>query len=83
MPTGFPFFESYYEALRGLPDDERLQMYDALLSYVFDGVTPELPPVLTSLWVLVRPNIDASLRRYQASIENGKKGGRPPKPKET
>jgi len=83
VPTGFVFLESYHEALRGLPDTSRLQMLDAILGYVFDGVIPQLSPELASLWVLIRPNVDASMRRYQASVENGKKGGRPPKPKGT
>lgn len=83
MPNGFVFLTSYYEALSPLPDAERLQIYDAIFRYVFEGVTPELPPLLAGYFSLVKPNIDASIKRYNANVENGKKGGRPPKKTQT
>lgn len=73
---------SYYEAIRPLPDQERLIMLDAIFDYVFLEKEPvDLPPILQGYFVLLRPNIDSSIRNYSASVENGKKGGRPPKSK--
>ncbi len=80
MISGFTMLPSYYEALRPLPDDERLALYDAILDYAFASVQPTgLPPLLNGYFTLLRPNIDSSIRHYSASKENGKKGGRPPK----
>lgn len=56
-----------------LPAEDRLKIYDALFEYALDDVEPELPGVLGSLMVLMRPNIDASIKRQ----EDGAKGGRP------
>ena len=82
MGHGFMMLPSYYEAIRPLPDDQRLALYDAIMDYAFQGVDPvDLPPILNGYFVLLRPNIDSSSSRYAASVENGKKGGRPPKPK--
>lgn len=82
MGYGFMMLPSYYEAIRPLPDDQRLALYDAIMDYAFQGVEPvDLPPILNGYFVLLRPNIDSSSSRYAASVENGKKGGRPPKPK--
>lgn len=81
MPSGFVFLPSYYDALKDLPDDARHQLYDAIMQYVFEGRAPELPSILEGYFRLMQPNIDASIKRYNASVENGKKGGRPPKPK--
>lgn len=71
---------SYYEALRPLPDDMRLQLYDAIFDYAFRGTEPEgLSPVLNGYFALLRPNLDSSIKHYAASVGNGKKGGRPKK----
>ena len=78
---GFTFLPSYYDALRPLPDEERLALFDAILDYVFQGKEPNLPPLLNCCFSLLRPNVDASVKRYQANVENGKRGGRPTKQK--
>lgn len=71
---------SYYEAVRPLPDDQRLILYDAIMDYAFTDKEPEnLSPILNGYFVLLRPNIDSSTKKYSASVENGKKGGRPRK----
>ena len=75
----FIMLPSYFEALRTLEDGNRLTMYDAVMSYVFEGREPELQGVLQSLFTLLRPNIDSSIRKYQANVENGRRGGRPRK----
>lgn len=80
MTYGFTFLPSYYEAVRPLPNDQRLLMYDAILDYAIDGKMPQnLPPILNGYFTLLRPNIDSSIKHYSNSVENGKKGGRPPR----
>lgn len=82
MTYGFTFLPSYYEAIRPLPDEQRLLMYDAIMDYAIRGVAPEnLSPILNGYFTLLRPNIDSSVKHYSASVENGKKGGRPPRDK--
>ncbi len=75
MPGGFVFMESYYLALRELPEADRLMMYDTMLKYAFEGTAPELPAQLAGYFTLIKPSVDASLERYR----NGKRGGRPKK----
>ena len=78
IEMGFVILPTYYEAIRQLPDGERLMIYDALMAYGLDGVLPDgLPPMLNIIFTLIKPNIDSSIRRYRASVENGRKGGRP------
>ena len=81
--TGFVFQRSYYEALRGLDDASRLAVLDAITDYAFTGKEPEnLQPLPLACFTLIRPTIDSSLSRYAACVANGKRGGRPKKPKE-
>lgn len=82
MVNGFLMLPSYYDAIRPLPDEQRLALYDAIMDYAFSGKEPDdLSPILKGYFVLLRPNIDSSSKRYSASVGNGKKGGRPPKEK--
>lgn len=76
---GVVFFRSYYDALCDLPNDERLKMYDAILQYGFEGVIPDLPPLLNGYFALIRPNMDSSRRRWEAAKKNGSLGGAPSK----
>ena len=76
---GVVFLASYYEALKQLADNDRLQVYDAILSYGIEKIPPTLPQHLQGYFLLMKPNIDASNSRYEAAIVNGQKGGRPPK----
>ena len=76
---GVVFRPSFYEAIKPLPNEDRLAMYDAVVKYGLEGETPKLEGILQSLFVLMKPNIDASQKNYLTSVENGKKGGRPPK----
>lgn len=85
MTRGFVFLQSYFQALRPLPDSERLALLDAILDFAFEGKEPDgLPPLLNGYFSILRPNIESGIRRYNAAVTNGKGGGRPPKkPTET
>ena len=88
----FSFFWSFKDAIMGLEDEkEKLAIYEALTDYAFLGIEPtDLTPICKIIWKLVKPNIDSSIKRYDACVNNGKKGaeygslgGRPKKKKET
>lgn len=60
-----------------LPDDLRLKFYDALMSYVFDGIEPE-NQIIKSLIIAIRPSLD----KEDGRVNNGGKrenSGRKPK----
>lgn len=81
--TSFVFYESFYEAVSALPEDEQAQAFHAICRYALYGELPELEGMSAAIFTLVKPNIDAATKRYMASVENGKKGGRPPKKEPT
>ena len=76
---GFRWLPSYYEAVRDLPDSERLAIYDAIIDYGFGNDVQELPPLLNGYFRLMQPSIEKSIRFEVKQKENGSKGGRPPK----
>lgn len=71
------FYRSYYEAVRDLEEQDRQIMYAVIFEYCFDGIIPELSGHLKGYWKLIKPTIDSSQSRYNASKSNGSKGGRP------
>ena len=72
----FIFYRSFYEAIRELKDDIKLEVFTAITEYALYGKVPEdLKPVEKGMMTLIKPNLDVNTSRY----ENGKKGGRKPK----
>ena len=72
------FYESFYEAIRELPDADRLAAYDAICKYGCTGEIPDVKGIVKVVFTLVKPQIDANERR----AASGKKGGRPSKTSE-
>lgn len=77
MAKGLLILPSYVEAVRELPKEDQLKMWDAVFDkYLFDRET-ELMPHLRGFMKLMSPTIEKSQRRYESKVENGKKGGAP------
>ena len=79
MADGVVFLPSFHEAIKDLPDQERLGVYDAVIRFGLYGEITEMSPTVKSLFALMRPVIESSQRRYQTAKVNGSKGGRPRK----
>lgn len=78
MKDSFVFYKSFYDAIKKIPEEYQLELYNAILSYSLEGIGPNnLSPIAEAMFILIKPNIDSSQKRYEASVENGKKGGRP------
>ena len=75
----FVFYRSFFEAISKLPTEYRLELYEAICQYSLYGEVPELSAISQAILILIKPNIDASKKRHDSSIENGKRGGRPKK----
>lgn len=81
MKDSFVFYRSFYESIKNLDKDTQLEIYSAICEYSLNDEIGELSPVATAIFTLMKPNIDSATKRYNASVENGKKGGRPKKEK--
>jgi len=64
------FYRSFYESLKGLSPMICAEVYDAIFSYGLDFVVPEFnEPVAKAMFTLIKPQLDANIKRY----ENGSK----------
>lgn len=79
--TGFIFLKTFNESIEDLESQDKCIMYEAIINYGLYGEEPELTKgYLKSIWKLISSTIDVTSKKYDASVENGKKGGRPKKP---
>ena len=63
------FYLSFYEAIKELPEMERLKAFEMVFDYAFKGIEPTDNGIALAIFKLVKPQIDANNKRY----ENGKK----------
>lgn len=73
MRDSVVFYRSFWEAIKQLPEKERLESLTAILEYGLDETEPKSAGVASAMFLMAKPQIDANNRRYQ----NGTKGGRP------
>lgn len=67
------FYRSYYDAIKGLPQADRVAMYDALMAYAFDSLEPNFKnKTLEGFWLLIEPNINSSIANAKKQSKGGK-----------
>lgn len=79
MKESMIIYESAYKAINYLPDEKlQLEAYKGLMEYGFYGIVPESEnPFVNMVFVQAIPSMRSAAERYDASVENGKKDGRP------
>lgn len=79
----FVIFKNWAEAINALPEENQLETYKALVSYGLNGTIPkDISPIANAMLISFSTGMENNILRYNASVENGKKGGRPPKNKQ-
>ena len=78
LRDGFIFYESFRSAMKELPAETQLLLYNALADYALYDIVPEFGDdgIARGFFALMRPQIDANNRRR----DSGARGGRPAKP---
>ena len=83
MVEQMTFFRSYYEAIKDMDADTRLEFLEAVIRYgLYEEMPQNLSPIPNMAFTLAFPSLKKSTSRGNASRENGSKGGRPKKPTE-
>lgn len=60
---GFSFYKSYYECFEDLSKEDRHEMIDAMLDYVFKNKKPKLKGIKKTIWTIIEPNLNTSKNR--------------------
>ncbi|NBJ08104.1 hypothetical protein D1647_18270 [Alistipes sp. Z76] len=73
----FAFYSSFKDAIGDMSDADKLSVYESITDFAFFGIEPtELTPIGRLAWKLIRPQLAASMKRYDTSVENGRKGAK-------
>ena len=61
----FVFYRSFFEAISLMPTEIQAEVYPAIVEYALNGKEPkELSGVAKGVFILVKPNIVASITSY-------------------
>lgn len=69
----FVFYRSFYEAIKDLDCDTKVEIYDAICEYSLNQNETKIEGIGKAILTLIKPLLDANLKRYK----NGCFGGRP------
>lgn len=76
----FVFYRSFKESISELSDSDKLIMYEAISDYALNMAEPLLTGFPKMLFTLIRPQLDANIKRWANGCkgkEHGGKGGAP------
>lgn len=63
--TWFSFKIEWYEALKDCEPSIRLEIFDAIMEYAFNGEIPELSQLAGMAFKFIKKDIDENMRKYQ------------------
>ncbi|MCX8676244.1 MULTISPECIES: DUF6291 domain-containing protein [unclassified Apibacter] len=70
------FYRSFFESIKQLPSETQAEVYNAIFEYSLNFKEVELSEIPKVIFTLIKPQLDANIRKY----ENGKKKGTRSKP---
>ena len=83
----FVFHKEWYDAVSGFDNSTRAEILEAIVCEAFDTEKKSLSPLAEMAMSFIRPQIERDNEKYvsicRRNAENGAKGGRRKKPKET
>ena len=70
---GFTFFRSYYESIYTLDPEDKRDILEAIVDFIYLDKEPELDGFKNSIWTLIKPNLISSKNRSSKYQEETKK----------
>lgn len=79
--NSFIFYKGWREAIKDLPDEVRLEIYESIIEYATTGNLQGLKPMANIAFNFIKLDIDKDIEKWLSIVErnksNGSKGGRP------
>lgn len=74
--NSFVFYKDWRDAIKDLPNDIRLEIYDSIAEYAFSGEIPTLKPMASIAFNFIKGDLDRNLERYQEVRNKKSESGR-------
>ena len=74
----FKFHVVWKDSLSGLPDEVRLEVYDAIVEYGVSGKLSDLKPMAMLAFNFIKAEMDRDMERYNAIVERNRINGSKP-----
>lgn len=74
------FYRSFYEGISDLPESNQLEVFHAIFQYSLNFQEPKLAGLSATVFRLIKPQLDANIKKYKNGLkgaDHGQKGGRP------
>ena len=72
---GLLLYPSYYEAMEAMTEEEQLLAFNVICKYAFydEQPTDELPQMVKMWFMLIKPTVDANLKKRVSGSLGGRK----------
>ena len=72
MKSSFVFYRDWWKVLKDLPADKRLQAFEAICNYAFDGIAPQ-DAIVKAITGLMCSTIDRDNKKFEDKCEKNRK----------
>ena len=76
------FYRSFYEAITNLPKENQLNLFVAIFELSLNRTEIELEGIEKTIFMLIRPQIEANIKRFNNGNTDKKHSQKEPKPKQ-
>jgi len=63
------FYRSFYEAIKELPERNQVEVLRAICEFGFDGSEPEISGLSKTIWILIKPNLQANRKKWESGCK--------------
>ena len=74
--NSFIFYKGWREAIKDLPDDVRLEIYESIIEYATTGNLRGLKPMANIAFNFIKIDIDRDTEKYMSIVERNKQSHR-------
>jgi len=63
------FYRSFFDAIKELPEYNQVEVLKAICEYGFDGIEPEISGISKTVWILIKPNLQANRKKWESGCK--------------
>jgi len=69
-------YRSFYDAIKELPEKNQLEILKQIFEFGLDGIESELTGISKTIWILIKPNLEANRTKWESGCKAKKKQSR-------